>query len=112
MRKRTLLLEFSITLTRNRRYMRHFKPIIYLLKSLSLIYFYCIDCAEKYEFEGEVIDYRFGKGTFGKSKVVEKIQCFACSKHTSIFIQEKEKIRDSKPSSTIYGKQKDGEYFP
>jgi len=49
-------------------------------------YFYCIDCAEKQELKGEIVDYRSDTD----NNFIRKVQCFLCGKHTQIFIQGKE----------------------
>jgi len=49
------------------------------------VYFYCIDCAEKYKLSGKLTDYRVDE-----ENSIKKVQCFLCGKHTQIFIQDKE----------------------
>ena len=62
------------------------------------IYFYCIDCAEKYRLAGEIKDLR-NKGN-------KQVQCFSCNKIISIYIEDSRKLRSS--GNTIFGRQLDG----
>jgi len=52
-------------------------------------YFYCIDCAEKQELKGKLMDYRFDTD----NNSIRKVQCFSCGKHTQVFIYG-EKIKN------------------